>query len=75
MVAGMTEPRDIRRLFEDGTAIDTALAAAARAAVREARLLGRPLVVWQDGRVVELQPDELPLERAAPSAHTPVPDA
>jgi hypothetical protein len=40
--------------------IDAALTAAAQAAVREARMLGRPLVVWQDGRVVELPLEALP---------------
>ena len=47
----MIEPREIGPLFIDGAVIDAALTAAAQAAVREARMLGRPLVVWQDGRV------------------------
>ena len=53
----MTEPRDIGGLFEDGAAIDAALAAAAQSVVREARLRGRPVVIWQDGKVVELPAD------------------
>jgi hypothetical protein len=60
MVTTMTEPHDIRRLFEDGAAIDAALAAAARSAVCEALLRGRPVVVWQDGQVVELPADQIP---------------
>jgi mannose-6-phosphate isomerase-like protein (cupin superfamily) len=60
MVGAMTEPREIGPLFIDGAVIDAALTAAAQAAVREARMLGRPLVVWQDGRVVELPLEALP---------------
>ena len=50
----MPERPEISALFEDGAAIDWALARAAEAALREARLLGRPLIVWQDGQVVEI---------------------
>ena len=65
----MPEPGNISALFEDGAAIDAALARAAEAARREARLLGRPLIVWQDGQVVEVPPDQIPAgsPRAAPS--------
>ncbi len=56
------EPVDISALFEDGAAIDAALARAAEAARREARLLGRPLIVWQDGHVVEVPPDQIPVD-------------
>ena len=65
----MPEPGTISALFEDGAAIDAALAKAAEAARREARLLGRPLIVWQDGQVVEVPPDQIPADspRAAPS--------
>ena len=31
-----------------------------RSAVREALLRGRPVVVWQDGQVVELPADQIP---------------
>ena len=67
MVDGMTEPRDIKAIFEDGAAIDAALAKAALAARQDAQAHGRPLIVWQDGRVVELWPDG-PVARAAPIA-------
>jgi hypothetical protein len=73
MVAVMTEARDIGTLFKDGAVIDAALASAAEAAVREARMLGRPLVVWQDGRVVELPPDQVPIGDTAPTAETLAP--
>ena len=70
MVQDMTEPRDIKAIFEDGTAIDAALALAALAARREAQAYGQPLIVWQDGRVVELPPD-LPERRSEPVAPAP----
>jgi hypothetical protein len=64
------EPGNISALFEDGAAIDAALAQAAEAARREARLLGRPLIVWQDGQVVEVPPDQLPVDSAASTPST-----
>jgi hypothetical protein len=67
MVVGMTEPHDIRAVFEEGATIDAALAKAALAARREAQALGRPLVVWLDGRVVEVLPAE-PDRRVEPPA-------
>ena len=65
------EPRDISALFEDGDVIDAALALAAEAARREARLLGRPLIVWQDGQVVEIPPDQIPVSSPPGTAHIP----
>jgi len=63
----MSEQRDLRAIFEERTAIDAALAKAALAARQDAQAHGRPLIVWQDGRVVELWPDG-PVARAAPIA-------
>ena len=64
MVPGeaMSGPGRIGALFEDGAAIDAALAEAALAAQREARLLGRPLVIWQEGQLTEVPPDPIPAE-------------
>lgn len=59
---------NIRALFEDEAEIDAALAQAAEAARRQARLLGRPL--WKDGQVVELPPDQIPV---GSSPATPIP--
>jgi len=67
MVKDMSEQRDLRAIFEERTAIDAALAKAALAARQDAQAHGRPLIVWQDGRVVELWPDG-PVARAAPIA-------
>lgn len=55
----VTQPVDIARMFEEGTPIDEALARAAAAARRHARLLGHPLPVWRDGRVTWLSPHQI----------------
>ena len=59
MYKGMTQEIDIGKLFEDGLAIDSALEAAYVSALLEARRLGRPIVVWKDGHVLEVPPDEI----------------
>jgi hypothetical protein len=68
MVEDMSEPRDLGAIFEERTAIDAALAKAAEQARREAQAHGRPLIVWQEGRVVEFWPDGSvkPTEPTAP---------
>jgi monomeric isocitrate dehydrogenase len=59
---------DIAEVFRLGTPIDEAMNEAVRIVVERHRQSGLPLVVWKDGRVVEISPDALP-----PSA--PNPDA
>ena len=70
MAQDMTKPRDIKAIFAERTAIDAALAEAALAARREALAHGRPLIVWQDGRVVEFWPDA-PERRGEPVVPEP----
>ena len=48
--------KDIGAIIRDGTAIDQAIERARQRVVRRHRQLGLPLVVWQDGRVVEISP-------------------
>ena len=55
----MTQSMDIGKLFEEGVAIDSALEAAYESALVEARRLGRPIVVWKDGHVLEVSPNEI----------------
>jgi hypothetical protein len=50
---------DIERVFRERTEIDRAMARAARHARLEAKLWGQPLVVWKDGKVVLIPPDEI----------------
>jgi hypothetical protein len=52
---------EIARRARDGRAIDAALVAAYRRTVLRHRCHGVPLVVWQDGRVVEIAPEAVEL--------------
>ncbi len=64
--------RDIGRIIREGTAIDRAMVAAQRRVILRHRQLGIPLVLWRDGRVVEVDPHtvELPeLPDDAPNGH------
>jgi hypothetical protein len=58
------EPRkpDLDALFRSGTEIQDALRAAAHAAALRRMRLGLPLIVWRDGRVVEVPPEQIPAE-------------
>lgn len=53
--------RDTARLVRDGDAIDRAIVAAHRRVIRQHRLLGIPLVIWRDGKVVEVAPESVRL--------------
>lgn len=53
--------KDIAAILRDGTAIDQAIERAGYAVVRRHRQLALPLVLWQDGRVVEVPPDSVPI--------------
>ena len=52
------DPKDIAQIFRDGTLIDEAMNAAVRDAVQLHKEKGLPLVVWRDGRVVWISPEE-----------------
>ena len=56
-----SEQRDIEALFVDGTEIDEALKQAVREAVLRHKLLGNPIATWRDGKVVWLEPEEIPI--------------
>ncbi len=55
------QKRDISRLFDDGVAVAQAMNAAAREAVLQHKQKGLPIVVWRDGMVVWIPPDEIDL--------------
>ena len=58
----MNEPTtDVAILIRDNDALKTALALAAYDTLREHKLLGFPIVVWRDGKVVWVPPEEIVL--------------
>ena len=61
------QERDISKLFDQGTAIAQAMNAAAREAVLQHKQKGLPLVVWRDGKVVWIPPDEIEVDSDSPS--------
>jgi len=52
---------DIAALFRDGRVIDAALRRAGREALLDHKHRGEPIVVWQDGRVVTLRAEDIPV--------------
>jgi len=52
-------PVDIDRMIQDGTVIDREARRAVRQAVLTHKKLGQPIVVWKNGRVVWLRPEEI----------------
>ena len=51
--------KDIGQLMRDGKQIDRAGKRAVRAALHEHKLLGHRVVVWRNGKVVWLKPEEI----------------
>jgi hypothetical protein len=56
--------RDVEAILRDGDLLDRAIVAARRRVILRHRQLGVPLVIWRDGKVVEVSPEsvELPEE-------------
>jgi hypothetical protein len=58
---GRSENRPtIHELFEDGREIDLALKRAIKEALLRHKKLGNSIVVWRDGEVVQIPPQEIP---------------
>jgi hypothetical protein len=57
--------KDIAAIFREGTQIKRALQAATREAIKQHKQAGLPMVVWQDGQIVLMSPEEL--EAALPN--------
>ncbi len=53
--------KDIASIIEEGSAIDRAIVAARRRVIRRHRQAGVPLVIWRDGKVVEVPPESVDL--------------
>jgi len=60
----MTTEREpsMDELWEDGRAIDRALREAVREALLRHKKLGESIVVWKDGKVVWVPPEEIEVE-------------
>jgi hypothetical protein len=51
--------KDIRALMLDGTEIQRAQRAALKKTLQRHKLLGNPIVVWRDGKVVWVPAEEI----------------
>jgi hypothetical protein len=58
--ANETKSERIWRLANDTEAVGRALDRARNRAWRDHKLLGIPIVMWEDGHVVEIQPEDIP---------------
>jgi hypothetical protein len=58
-----TPKKDITRLLRERTEVDRALARAIQQALWEHKQLGHPVVIWRDGKVVWLPPEEIQVEK------------
>jgi hypothetical protein len=52
----------ITELFDDGRAIDEALRLGVQDALRRHKRLGHRVATWKNGRVVILEPDDIPVD-------------
>jgi hypothetical protein len=50
---------DIGALFTDDVAMQRAMNRGVREALRRHKLLGESIVVWEDGEIVEVPPEEI----------------
>ena len=53
---------DIPEILKDKPRVQKALREAVQKAVRFHKLMGRPIIVWEDGKVVEIPPEQIQLE-------------
>ena len=58
--------KDIESIIMDGDIPNRAMVATQRAVILEHRLRGLPLVLWRDGKVVEVPADSVELPEADP---------
>jgi len=65
---------DIDEVFEDGKLIDAAVERAGRDARLKHKQLGVPLVVWRDGQVLLIPPEEIVVDPPPENADAPASD-
>jgi hypothetical protein len=56
------KPKNIGRLFGEGTLIDKAISDAAREALRFHKRIGNPIAQWRNGKVVWVQPADIVID-------------
>ena len=54
------KPKDITRIFGEGTLIDKAVREGVREALRQHKRAGNPVAEWRDGKVVWVKPEDIP---------------
>jgi hypothetical protein len=54
------QPADLERVLADKGRVETALRAAVSAALVRHKRAGNPVVVWRNGKVIRLRPEEIP---------------
>jgi len=54
--------KSIYEIFKEGSLIDNALKKAVQEALVRHKQAGNPIVVWRDGKIVWLKPEEIPVE-------------
>ena len=53
------EEKDITAIFKEGTAIDQALKRALREAIQKHKQFGMPMIIWEDGEMKSISPEEM----------------
>jgi len=54
--------KSIDEIFKEGSPIDKALKKAVQEALVRHKHAGNPIVVWRDGKIVWLKPEEIPVQ-------------
>ncbi|MBM4066167.1 MAG: hypothetical protein FJ266_11100 [Planctomycetes bacterium] len=54
--------KNIDEYFYDGSEIDKALQRAVKEALLKHKIAGNPVASWKDGKVVCIQPEDIPIE-------------
>lgn len=56
--------KTIDEIFQEGTSIDNALKQAVQEALVRHKQADKPIVVWRDGKIVWIQPEEISLSKS-----------
>lgn len=54
--------KSIDELSNDGSEIDKALQSAVKEALLKHKAAGNPIASWKDGKVIWIQPEDIPIE-------------